>query len=113
MSSKRDVEIQVFQGDPINISFCHITDDSWLGDDNRTMSDFHSETGDRLYSGRESIYSGRQSPVKAYNPKTYEERLARASAFSSSTTDSFDYAFQRPGNSSSATSRGTRDDFFD
>ena len=71
------------------------------------MGDFGNE---RIYSsGTVRVYSGRESPHKTYNPRSSAEMRARASAFSTSTTDSFDYAFQRDPRNRKVQS----DDFFD
>ena len=82
-------------------------DDSWLGDgDADRMGDFGNE---RIYSsGTDRVYSGRGSPEKEYNPRSSAEMRARTSAFSASTTDSFDYAFQRDPRNRQA----QNDDFF-
>ena len=65
---------------------------------------------ERIYSsGTDRVYSGRGSPEKAYNPRSSAEMRARASAFSASTIDSFDYAFQRDPRNRQA----QNDDFFD
>ena len=82
-------------------------DDSWLGDDDRE-ADHHIDMGERLYSGTERLYSGRESPTKKCNPRGSAELRARMSA---STTDSFDTAFQRPP-PVAAVDKNT-DDFFD
>ncbi len=81
-------------------------------DEARTMTTDLSDYGSRVNSGSERIYSGRESPVKQYTPRTTLEMNARMSA---GTTDSFDYAFQRE---PSATITNTNDalnneDFFD
>ena len=64
--------------------------DSWLdGENNMAAGDLHHEdTSERLYSGRES-------PRKILVGSGERRAHAPPSAFSASTTDSFDYAFQR------------------
>ena len=83
--------------------------DSWLdGENNNNTTSVDFDTSDRIYSGRES-------PTKKFNPRSSAEVRARCSAFSTSTTDSFDYAFQRPPPVAvkEATDLDKRDDFFD
>ncbi|CAH1792289.1 unnamed protein product [Owenia fusiformis] len=88
--------------------------DSWLDGGNNNDKSLDSgvssaEHGDRLDSGTERIYSGRESPHKKLNPRSSAEMRARGSA---STVDSFDNAFMRPGSPVKIT-KGTNDDFFD
>ena len=72
-----------------NNDYC-VSVDSWLdGENNATDLNLQSEdTSERLYSGRES-------PRKTIIVRSSAETRARMSAFSTSTADSFDFAFQR------------------
>ena len=63
---------------------------------------------DRVSSGTERVYSGRESPTKRANARSSAEMRARMSA---STTDSHDFAFQRP--PPAPTKQPVQDDFFD
>ena len=85
----------------------NIPADSWLEGENNNIANLHSET-----SGlSERIYSGRESPHKTIHVRSSAENRARMSAFSTSTADSFDYAFQRK--PPIAPVDTTKDDFFD
>ncbi len=65
---------------------------------------------ERVYSsGTERVYSGRESPQKSYRARG-AAGVRGASAVSSSTTDSFDHAFQRD---PERYARARNDDFFD
>ena len=92
----------------------HLDGDSWLEGENNT-SDYHTDNdrfnsglGDRVYSG------GRESPAKMQRSGQSEKPQR---VFSSSTTDSFDYAFQRKGGKNEQKTTYDRtaeeDDFFD
>ena len=77
-----------------------LTVDSWLDGDNNNKDD---RLGDRVYSG------GRESPHKKI---TGSGDVHRRTVTSASTTDSFDYAFQRNIPPVEANSRQP-DEFFD
>lgn len=83
--------------------------DSWLGDNDQPLD---PDMGERLYSGTSTgtdrIYSGRGSPTKQFKQRPPGELQDRLSA---STTDSFNYAFQRA--PSGKVNPELVDDFFD
>lgn len=111
-----------------------VAGDSWLDGDNNT-SDYHTDN-DRFTSGEghfrgdknstrggqkitsgDHVYNGRTSPAKTPREGNKESRVV--SAVSSSTGDSFDYAYQRAPAAQRQTNTSVydrtqeTDDFFD
>ena len=83
-----------------------LSDDSWLDDDTAAnknkqdnTSDYHTGNNSRFNSGYgDRVYSGRESPAKTIRAQSDKPQRV----FSSSTTDSFDYAYQRSNGQSKA-----------